>query len=274
MDAKRLFPNAPIPFWAKREFRWLLIFATLTIACLAVLVFEIGPLMRDRRNPRRTVAAAPAQPGPAKRILFDGMLEGVRDATPLPAEEADAPYRYLLGYLRNVDEAALARQSRKIDYGKFFDAPGDVRGQVARIDALLIRVDPFRSETGGDVVYRAYLVDGWASDGYVMDLIEKPSVDTSVPGARPSVQADGVFLKVATYESGRGAVQVPFLLGRSLRPLTQKIAPAGFGLSHAVMLLAGLAMAAAMGLTVLVVRRSGRVRYPGGLVPRGGMKSA
>lgn len=297
MDARRPAPTSSIPFWAKREFRWLILFSLLTAACIGVLVFEIGPVMMNRRPVRRAVATASAKPSAPRSILFDGMLDGVKDATPLPEEDADAPYRYLLGYLRNVDQDTLAKQSRAIDYGRYFDAPDQVRGQVARVTGVLTKVDPFRPEPGGEIVYRVYLVDGWASQAYVADLVEKPSIDTpdapaprftrptvllsenapaekprvdapAASPARPTVQVEGIFLKVATYESRGGPLQAPLLLGRTLRPVVRKEAPAGVDVGHVLTGLAGLAFAGAMGLTVLVLRNSARPRLPRAPSPR------
>jgi hypothetical protein len=250
-------PN--VPFWATRAFRMLVLVNVLAVSTLAVYIFEIAPMLRRGGaaekpvrppSPDDYVPRGPAAPGEQRPVLFEGMLDKVKDATPI--KEEDEPYNYLLRHVAKSDVEVLTKQAKRVDYGLFSRIAPELRGQTVRVMAMYVFADPirlFRQPPGGlDRVYRTYLVDVSGTEGYVIDLVDPP------PNLerRTLVVAEAIFLKLGTYDGLNGPVQAPFLLGRTLRPV-KEVLKAG-SMDVGVVIVAVLAVVASAIFTVWIIR--------------------
>ncbi|HXX95200.1 MAG TPA: hypothetical protein VEN81_16370, partial [Planctomycetota bacterium] len=82
-------PNLGVPFWATRSFKFLVVSGVMVFALLAVMIFEIGPLMMGRgkaaektvkhTGPHAFVPRASAEPLPGELVPFEGMLQKAKD---------------------------------------------------------------------------------------------------------------------------------------------------------------------------------------------------
>jgi hypothetical protein len=210
-----------VGFTATRRFRTLVLFLALAASVVVVWVFEIGPLLSGRLPPSRAaahLANPPAAPEPVgSRILFDGLLAGVRDGTPF--DEGEHPYLHLLGRVERSGKEALPGQGTDVDYRALLKDPDHFRGRTLRVAGLLLQSDPIRLDrpvSGREWVHRTWLVDPGGDEGYVADLLERPAF-----APRSLIAVDGIFLKLGTYEGKRGPRQVPFLLAREAVPVNE-----------------------------------------------------
>ncbi|HNS00529.1 MAG TPA: hypothetical protein PKX48_15565 [Planctomycetota bacterium] len=220
-----------IRYWETREFRWLVLILVMAAAVLAVLVFEIAPMMeaRARRGAARVEgglkAALPADTPPVDRDdpRWTGMLAGVKDGEEI--EQASLQYRALVAYLSAAAPEAIAEEAVPVEYPLFTTAADSLRGRAVRIKALYLDSFAVALEAkAGDVefIYRAFLVDPSGNDGYVVDLITPPPRFAM----RTPVETEALFFKLGTYEGRRGPKASPQFVARELRELGE--APAAF----------------------------------------------
>jgi len=248
-------PNLATPFWATRGFKFLVVSGVMAVALLAVLVFEIGPLMMGRvkpsektakhSGPRAFVPRQTAELPPGEMLPFEGMLQKSKDGTPLDLTEGTAtePYLYLVRTLAKVDGSSLSKDFKWVDYPLFGQVPDQIRGLSVRVEGLFLTSNPIRLEkevNGIEWVYRTYLSDMSGQEGYVVDLLDRPSEKLK---KRTPIGTDAVFLKLGTYEGNKGQVQAPFLVGKSLRVMHES---AGTQASNAGTLVVGLAVGAVL----------------------------
>jgi hypothetical protein len=246
-----LAPNLATPFWATKGFKFLVVSAVMLVALLAVVVFEIGPLMMGRVKPAEKAvkftgphAFVPRLAGdapPGEMLPFEGVLQKAKDGTPLDLTEE--PYLYLVRSLAKVDASALSKDFKLVEYSLFGHVPEQLKGRSVRVEGLYLTSNPIRleKEVGGvEWVYRTYLSDMSGQEGYVVDFLERPPEKLK---KRTPVGTDAVFLKIGTYEGNKGQVQAPFLVGKSLRVMHES---AGTEASNAGTLVVGLAVGAVL----------------------------
>lgn len=230
----------------------------MAVSTLAVYIFEIAPMLRGGGAPDRPLrvpgpgnyvpktAAAANEP---KTVEFDGMLEKAKDSTPI--KETDEPYNYLVRHVAKTDTEVLGKQAKRVDYALFSRIPSELRGQTARVMAMFVYSDPIRlhhAPGGVEWVYRTYLVDVSGTEGYVIDLIDKPPEIER----RALVMTDAIFLKLGTYDGQRGPVQAPFLVGKALRPVKEVVKADSIDVG--VVIVAVLAVVASAVFTVWIIR--------------------
>lgn len=201
-----------VPFWATANFRWLVIFAVMFLALVVVLVFDILPKLQGKRM--RETPPPPPLSARERAIRFDGVLNTVKDGTPI--EMGERAYQYLVRHLETMESDALAKTAKEVSYVHFANQPDDLRGESIKIQALVadsypLRLDPQVGER--EWVYRTLLVDFSAREAYFIDLLDPPP---KVP-PRSVVQVEGLFIKNATYEATGGVMKtVPLLIGRRM----------------------------------------------------------
>jgi hypothetical protein len=230
MNAK-LPPGAPVPLWARREFRLFLLVSLMGFAVIGTFVFEIGPMIMRGRAKRETAAKAPSPKGWQPRaggaeqepeaIRFDGVLDKVQDSTPI--QTAEIGYVRLLKFMEDSKADTLGKDAKYVDYAYFPKYPAQLRGQTTRVMALFQYSSPIRLDKPvGQIewIHRTYLTNMTAMEGYVVDLLEPPGELAK----RTLVTMDAAFLKLATYDGQRGPVQAPFFVGKSLRVYREHLA--------------------------------------------------
>ncbi|MBI4605365.1 MAG: hypothetical protein HY721_25660 [Planctomycetes bacterium] len=263
-----------VPFWATRQFRWLLGGAIFAGAALAVYFLEIRPQLDGVRRERAGARAArgveaflPAE-GPARLPEdpeLDAHLGGVKDGAPLGLE--DAAYRALVAYAGRLDPALLSASARRVGWALFTRAAPQLRGRPVSVSALFLHGEPKAlSEKAGevDLVYRVFLADPSMSEGYVADLLEPPPPELE---ARKLVTLEGLFLRTCVYEGQKGFVEAPFLIGRSLRiAKAERYEPPPFD-SRTLVAGVVILLVAVLALTWWM-QRQGLGRRPAGTLPR------
>lgn len=251
-----------VPFWATREFKFLLIVVIMGFAVVSVLVLRIGPMLTARGradlkaerpvNPRAWVPQ-PLPPGVPREVKFDGALDQVKDATPI--DEQDAAYGQLLKALSQGNSEALLKDPKLVEYPVYSRMPAELRGTAVRVTALLAGTSTLRlqkAEGNVEWIHRIYLVDVSGTEGYVIDTIEAPPALQK----RDLVSADAVFLKLGTYEGRTGPVQAPFLVGRSIRHVKERVVQDPFNIGAVVISVAVLSVLTAIGLTVRMLKKT------------------
>ncbi|HAK93948.1 MAG TPA: hypothetical protein DCM87_02785 [Planctomycetes bacterium] len=220
-----------IRFWETREFRWLVLILVMAAAALAVIIFEIVPMMetRARRDTARVeegfdaalpAGESPIDPGDPRRT---GMLAGVEDGKEI--ENSSPQYRALVAYLSAAAPEAIAKEAAPVEHSLFTIAAESLRGRAVRIRGLYL--DSFaialESKAGGvEFVYRTFLIDPSGNAGYVVDYIAPPPRFER----RALVETEALFFRLGTYEGRRGPKASPHFVGRELRELGE--APAAF----------------------------------------------
>lgn len=220
-------PNFKPPFWATKDFRLLVIGIVIGLAVVGVMVFDIAPKLTGR--PGKAVKAVdpnafvpkPAVAGAPVEMKFEGMLEKVKDGTPL--DDQDAAYQYLVRSLSRMDAAQVSKDAKTVDYQYYSKMPVEMRGQTVKLMALFLTSNPIRVDAapgGVNFIHRTYLMDLRGEEGYVVDLLEAPA---DLP-QRSLVAMDAVFLKLGTYEAKKGQVQAPMFVGKSLQTVKERMA--------------------------------------------------
>lgn len=254
-------PNFKPPVWATKEFRMLLIVGVLGCAVLAVLVFDIGPKLTSSRGPAG--AGKPGDPnafvppplGSGGDVKFEGVLQKVKDGTPI--DDQDEAYQYLVRYLARADAAKVSQEAKTVDYRTFAKMPAEMRGYTVKVQALFLQSSPIRIDAapgGVNFVHRTYLSVLSGNEGYVVDLLEPPGeLEPRTP-----VAIEPIFLKLGTYEGRNGPVQAPLFLGKGLRLVKERMADTGLsGATTGVILgVAGGAMVLMVLLTTVMYRKS------------------
>jgi hypothetical protein len=204
-----------LPFWSYRPFRWLLAVNVIGVSILAVLVFEILPKQKALKTRNSSIAPAwvPSEAAGSGRVPFEGELTKAVDGAPI--EEGGEPYAYLIRTLHGVSAETLRTGARYADHSRIVNEATKARGTTFRIMAMYlgdsgpIRVD---GRPGGvEFVYRTYLMDTTGGEGYVVDLLQPLPADVR---RKDLLMMDAVFLRLASYEGGRGVVRAPLFVGR------------------------------------------------------------
>jgi hypothetical protein len=224
----QLPPNYRPPTWATKEFRRLLIVGVMGCAVIGVLVFDIAPKFSQKYVPAakevdlNAFVPKPPAPGEVREVKYAGVLEKVKDGTPI--DDQDEPYKYLVRALARQDAAALAKDAKPVEYQYYSKLPAELRGHTIKIQALFLASNPIRVEGapgGVNFIHRTYLMDSIrGNQGFVVDLQEPPG---DLP-SKTVVALDAVFLKLGTYEGKLGPVQAPLLLGKSLQVRSERLA--------------------------------------------------
>jgi hypothetical protein len=249
-------PNYKKPLMATREFRWFIIAASVGFAALAVIVVEVIPKMRAAEAVSEQMRAGaprftprPAGDAAPREQRFDGVLDKVKDASPI--DQQDEPYAYLVRHLAKADGAAIAKDAKRVDYKYFAQLPQDLRGQTVRLNAIYLKTSELRlDQKQGDQewVYRTYLISGDATEGFVVDFLERPP---RLEERRSMVTMDAVFLKLGTYEGSKGPVQAPFFVGKSLRAVPGVVATSSVSFGTMVI---GVAVVSGLFMIFLTLR--------------------
>jgi hypothetical protein len=138
----------------------------------------------------------------------------IKDKTPI--DDLDKSYNEFIEVLSTLDGSLLKKEAGTVDYAALTGKPGGFRGKPLRLKVLFLLSNPIRLDRKvGDIqfVHRTYLSNLSGSEGYVVDLLEPPpELSTKDP-----VLVDAVFYKIGTYEGRKGAVEAPFLIGKSLK---------------------------------------------------------
>ncbi len=258
-------PNFKAPWWATKEFRGFTLIGVMGLAVLVVVIVDIGPklmnrpLKEEKHDPNAFVPKPRAEGG---MVQFEGMLDKVKDGTPI--DDQDEAYQYLVRSLSRMDAAQVAKDAKTVEYKYYSKMPVEMRGETVKIVALFLTSNPIRVDAapgGVKFIHRTYLMDLRGDEGYVVDLLEPPGE----LHLKTLVAIDGVFLKFGTYESKNGPVQAALFVAKSLRTVKERMADSpAVNLSGTTMLLvvAG-AMALMLVLTSFMFRKT---KSPG---PRG-----
>jgi len=215
--------NFTPPFWATRNFRFLLGAGVMCLAVMGVMVFQVGPALNHKATAVKQVAPnafvpKPAAPGEPQMVKYEGVLNNVQDGTSI--DDQEQPYQYLVRALSRMDAAQLAKDAKNVDYQYYSKMPVEMRGETVAIKALFrqptaIRVDA--APGGVNFIHRTYLMDLRGDEGYVIDLLEPPG---ELP-LKAVVGLNAVFFKLGTYEAKKGTVQAPLFVGKSLKVLKE-----------------------------------------------------
>ena len=216
--------------------------------------------MKAERAAVKDPAAVLAQLEALGDVRFDGMLSKMKDSTPI--DDRDEMYLHVV---RRVAQGSASEKGSakplEIDYSFYSEMPDRLRGLTHKISALYLYSTPLRiAAEGGSVewVYRTYLADWAMTQGYVVDLLEPPPALKE----RTPVRIDGVFLKLGTYEGGRGPVQAPFFVGRRLKVEKDPVVVGAGSIGGWVMGVAVLSIVLVMMLTLRVYSTSRSARTP------------
>jgi hypothetical protein len=204
-----------------RHFRLFLLLAVAGVAAIGLIAFEIIPKMRANEEMVAQAAKTapvyvpkvPGDPNAPVDVRMEGMLDKVKDSTSI--DDRDEAYAYLVRHLARAEAATVAKEAKRVDYKLYGKIPEELRGQPVRILALFLKSNPIRLEKKvGDVewVHRTYLLSNSGNEGYVVDLLNPPG-DVR---REALVVTNGIFLRLGTYEGGKGVVQAPLFLGKSL----------------------------------------------------------
>ncbi len=216
------------PFWGTREFRWLVGILVLAGTLVGVVAFEILPLQRSLEQHASSLRPGDRDYLPRRResrLPHDAelgrILDTCRDFTPV--EAIDESYRALLWYLQKLPAPLLAEEALRVPHSLFAKSAKELRGKPFVVTALLIDWKPIAlMPPEGDVefAYRVYLLDPGGNEAYVVDLLEKLPAGLE---SKDLVRVEGLFWKLATYETRSSIVEAPMFQARTLShaPRTQ-----------------------------------------------------
>jgi hypothetical protein len=149
------------------------------------------------------------------------VLEGIKDRTPVRAEEAKE-YNDLLVLAHKTPAAAFANSSRKdLTFAHLFEQPELYRGEIVHVEGRMNRLRVFEAPAGAREAGVEQMYEGWIFD---KDLYggQNPMclVFTDPPaGMRVGekvnylVKFDGYFFKRYRYPAGDGMRDSPLLIG-------------------------------------------------------------
>jgi hypothetical protein len=165
---------------------------------------------------------APGAPSPVpgisapdpRLVRFHGLLDSVADFEDVAQNRA---YAALAEHVRRLTDEEAARILRPdLDFKQLLANPAPVRGEIVRVDGLLVRLEPVRLVPGAgppgvEDAWRGWLVELDGDGCYVFDFVGLP-VEVST---RDVVRVEGAFLKLIRYENQGGASRdAPFLIAR------------------------------------------------------------
>lgn len=183
-------------------------------------------LKEDEKRWKEKQEAVRSQPGTGQatgtggEVLWDNMLAGEKDDEPLDNLAEDKGYKYLIRHLANMKAEETLGPGTKFDYVELLKNPAQNRGKVVSLSGLINKVySNIRLESNQgpyDAVYRLYLVDLSGTEGFVLDVLDRPDgIDRRDP-----VASEGIFLRTLKYENEKGqAVRVPVFVAKSIRKL-------------------------------------------------------
>ncbi len=255
-------PARGVPFWATRDFRMLVIVAVMGLSVVAVLVFEIAPMMIHRKpvsiwGDSISDRSAPANlPPPVRRpeLRFDGMLDKAVDGTPMDSQ--DEVYLTLLRHVARTDAAAIDKEAREVPYAWCTTYADVLRGECLEFISLYLDSYPVRVEGGPqgvEWVHRTHLTDMSGTEGYVVDFVAPPPKLSR----RTPVRAQALFLRIASYEGTKGEVKAPHFIGRTIVPLSEHRYDPAAGLGNLMVLsVSALAVLLVVWLNFKLLRRA------------------
>ena len=213
------------------------------------------------------VSAPPAPetivPGPDDRDAREaetviGLLELVRDRTPLKPGEMAAYWRFMR-WARAQPQRDLERRAQSgVPTLQIWEQPGRYRGKPIRLSLHVKRVLHFEAPANPVGVKDVYEIWGWTDDSlsqpYVVVVPELPQglkVGADVSG---EIVFAGYFLKNMAYEAVENHRAAPLLVGRA-RTTTPSVparkGPAGGRVPAGLLWAAGLATLAVLGWPIL-----------------------
>jgi hypothetical protein len=243
-------PAARLPLWTRREFRWLVAGAFLCLSVIAVVIFEIAPLIRrrsiDRVHHTSGTGAAFVPGNRSADVAFDGLLDKTVDGT--PADAWDDPYVLLAKHVQRSTKEEVAKGALNVQYDHFAAHAAELRGRPVEVIALMAYTTPLRVPrpgTGLEFIHRSILVDMTGEHGYIVDTLEPlPPVDR-----RQLVKVPAMFLKMASFESEGGTRTVPLLIGREVSIIVEDRGTATLTVGAIVIGVCGLALVVVMVLS-------------------------
>jgi hypothetical protein len=163
---------------------------------------------------------------------FMGLLDSAKDFTEV--EEDDA-YRALVLNVKRLTIAEIDSRATAYKMSDLIANPALYRGAFVRFTGLVVTDTEMRrldkNPAGIDFAYRVYVADSTGDEGVCVDLLDSPG---KLDPRGQVVEVIGVFLKVRTYEtkfrnkSGETSKSIPFLIGKQIRVVTEKVAPSGW----------------------------------------------
>ena len=233
----------------------LLLRASLLLTCLA----GQPQAQQGQQDPAPTI---PPLPPPTERsvdALFEGALIGVRDGVDFHETPG---YRRLLELVSRYGEQELRGQvQRELDFSDALARPGAWRGELVHVRGVVAGLQAVRlSSPLADQVdaYRAIITEADGSEAVVVDFLRPPP---EIEVQRDAVDVDGVFFRTVRYENRQdAAVEVPYLIARSLRTLDRTAAPRSTRLDLISQLLIGAAVAFVVARILMSLRRPGAPR--------------
>ncbi|MBI2921235.1 MAG: hypothetical protein HYY18_09155 [Planctomycetes bacterium] len=177
------------------------------------------------KRKQEAVKATPPGTGqvePGAEVLWDNMLAGERDDAPLDDLQSDKGYKYLIRHLANLKPGEGLGHSIPFDYAELLKNPNKWRGKVVSLSGLTNKIQSnirLESNQGHyDAVYRLYLVDLSGTEGFILDVLDRPDgVERRDP-----VEAEGIFLRTHKYLTEKGQeVRVPVFVARSVREVSR-----------------------------------------------------
>lgn len=185
-----------------------------------------------------------------RQVPFHGLLDSVSDYDDVAQDQR---YAKLGEWVRHLtDEEAARIINEDIDYRALTKNPGSWRGELTRVDGLLIKLEPVRLVPGAgppgvEDAWRGWLMEPDGNEAFVFDLVGAP-VEIN---RRDIVRVEGAFLKVLRYETQRGDTRdAPFLIARRAWALSEDEIVRPFRYDYVAVCLAAVVL-----VVVLVMRR-------------------
>lgn len=214
-----------------------------TLLGLALVGLQASRAGLVGRSEAPAVEAAPLPPPSPPRegmVPFHGVLDGVKDYEDVAQNR---PYAYLAEHVRRLTDDDAKRVLRTdLAYPQLVSAPALYRGEIVRVDGLLVRLEAVRLVPGAgppgvEDAWRGWIVDTEGDEAYIFDFIGDPPEISN----RDMVRMEGAFLKVLRYESRRGQTRdAPFLIARQVRHLAEDEIERAFRYDYVAVVVIGI----------------------------------
>jgi hypothetical protein len=147
-------------------------------------------------------------------LKWEGALKNVKDFT--KPDESEFGYKYLLGTIRRMREFPHAST---ISYKNLVNQASLYRGEFVKIMGIVARITPIKLASQ-QMIYRIYIVDPSGEEGFICDLLEKPS---SIRSSEEEgilhadlIETKGIFYKIVSYEAKDGSIaRLPLIIAKS-----------------------------------------------------------
>ena len=175
---------------------------------------ENSPESNDVKQPEPvispTMPITNAPPVIIKR--FEGLLDGVKDKTPI---EQDVAYNAILRYVSRLSADEISNKvKQEISYNVLMASPEKFRGEFIRCKGVLLYLNPYRLKTnsaGVDIYYEGVVGNIANKEFYRFHLIDKPNQPLKNLDEEPyladEVEVEGAFLKITAYQAIYKAVK-------------------------------------------------------------------